>query len=113
MVVIKVTDVIGSKFCTSPSVGDVLFEKIQPLVSNSQEFTLDFSDVRVVNTTFLNHAIGLLYKQFEINTLENCMVISNTKPLFDEQIKLVKNNALQSHSQKSLNDFMVQDLDHE
>ena len=69
---LKVKEIIDSKIAFDDSNGDKLFEKIIEVTNgNSQTVILDFDGIDLVNTAFLNNAIGRLFDK-EVYNIEKC-----------------------------------------
>lgn len=75
---LKVKEIIDSKIAFDDSNGDKLFEKIIEVTNgNSQTVILDFDGIDLVNTAFLNNAIGRLFDKevYNIEKIECLFVI--------------------------------------
>lgn len=112
MKTIKIIEMFDSRLCVSPSAGDRLKDKIESLLKESTSVTLDFEGVRVVTTTFLNHAIGYLVEPHGKDYISNNIKLLNSSHRIDDLYELVLVNAEDHYSnKKSLADCMAEDID--
>lgn len=59
---ININKIINSSMADDDTKGDKVFEYISNLEKNEyKEVTLDFTDIELVNTAFLNNAVGTLF----------------------------------------------------
>ncbi len=77
MLNIHIVTEINSEFAVSPEDGDIVYSLIEDNLKKNSPVTLDFSDVDIVTTAFLNNAIGKLYKKFEKDQLNQLISITN------------------------------------
>lgn len=69
---LNVKDVINSMLADDADKGELLFREItSPKYKGQTEFILDFNGIELVNTAFLNNAVGKLYnpKEFDLNKI--------------------------------------------
>lgn len=77
--IIKVKDIIGTDLAVSVEDGDVLFNEIVMHLKNSQNIVLDFSELDLITTAFLNNAFGKLYSEFNSEILNKYIKIKNIR----------------------------------
>lgn len=91
---IKVSEHITMKQAVTPDEGAKIYDMIMSSISSGDTpVELDFSDIDVMTTAFLNVAIGTLYKDF---TSEELTQLVNLESLSADQVirvKQVTNNA--------------------
>jgi hypothetical protein len=73
---IFVADLIG-EFCVTLEDGQILFEKLSVALGNDEPIEIDFSNVRIVVSPFLNAAIGQLLRDFDTAKLNRLLSITN------------------------------------
>lgn len=96
---LNIYDYISSPSATSPTQGDVVFEKIEPIIKDCIErdinFSIDFSKINILTTAFLNNAIGKLFYIFDSDSLLTLMSftgLSNTTQI--KTLKLTLSNSI-------------------
>lgn len=75
----KIIDIINNENCLDPKLGDIVFRAIAPELINDNAVELDFCDVKIIVTHFLDSAIGRLYnsKAFDVNCVKNNLTFKN------------------------------------
>lgn len=83
--IIKIDEIIVSKVADDDCKGNKVFNAIKEASQQSDEdIILDFEKIELVNTAFLNNAIGQLFNKEEYNLSKNSVKISNMKkPMID------------------------------
>ena len=64
METIKISDSIGSLFAVTTDDGTLIFKMLDKNIQQKIKTVLDFSDVFILTTAFLNAAIGQLYSKY-------------------------------------------------
>jgi hypothetical protein len=72
-----VKDIIGGDTAVSTDDGDVVFQKINDIVKKDEVAELDFSDIEIMTTAFLNAAIGQLYSHYTSDQLNSKLKLVN------------------------------------
>lgn len=91
-----VKNIIDSDIAVATDAGDKVFNEIVFHLSKKQPITLDFNDITILTTAFLNAAIGQLYSnesfssEFLNDYLKVINVQSEDKPLFSMVIRSAK-----------------------
>lgn len=62
---IKINEFIGGNFAVTTDDGNLVFNLLDKSLSNKQAVKLDFSEIIVLTTAFLNAAIGQLYSKYK------------------------------------------------
>lgn len=68
--VVAVKDILQLNMADDDIKGDMVFEKLKEMQNNGcKEVSLDFKGIELVNTAFLNNAIGKLFdmEQFDLS----------------------------------------------
>ena len=75
---ILIVEVINSKSADDDEKGKIVLEKIKQFVEMKEtQIILDFAGIELVNTAFLNDAIGRLFNKEEFDLLKNTVKIAN------------------------------------
>lgn len=97
MKTLTVHTLINSKFAVKTEDGDLIYKKIIEEFSQSNNIKLDFSDIFLMTTAFLNAAIGQFYsndslynQEFLSKHLELANVQKEDLPLFKLVIERAK-----------------------
>lgn len=73
--------------------GQKVYEAIYPVLREQREVSLDFADVRIVASPFLNAAIGQLLRDLTPNDLNRYLKFINLPPVTRPILKRVIDNA--------------------
>ncbi|MFQ7822810.1 MULTISPECIES: STAS-like domain-containing protein [Clostridium] len=94
---LMIKDIIGSNIASDNEQGDLIFDQIVSGVDNHEkQIFLDFSDLKLITTAFLNNAIGKLYKKYSTQELKGLLKVKNIKNKNDlELLRLVVLNAIE------------------
>ena len=94
---LMIKDIIGSDIASDNEQGDLIFDEIVSGVDNNEkQIFLDFSDLKLITTAFLNNAIGKLYKKYSTQELKGLLKVKNIKNKNDlELLRLVVLNAIE------------------
>lgn len=84
---LNIVNIIGSEFAVSPEDGNSIFDIVKEKLENKEKISIDFSNVDIMTTAFLNNAIGKLYKTFEKDVLNSYITMIN---ISESDLKLVK-----------------------
>lgn len=72
-----VKEIIGGDTAVSTDDGDVVFQKIIQAFNNNKIVELDFLDINIMTTAFLNAAIGQLYSSYTSEQLNIMLKLVN------------------------------------
>lgn len=110
-VVLSAFDVIQKEAAISTEDGNQLFEKIDQAFQGGKKVELNFTNIKMFISSFLNAAIGQLYSKYDSEFLRNNFVIKglssdgvNLLRLVIERAKSFYEN--QEKFDKTVNDFM-------
>jgi len=94
---LMIKDIIGSDIASDNEQGDLIFDEIVSGVDNHEkQIFLDFSDLKLITTAFLNNAIGKLYKKYSMQELKGLLKVKKIKNKNDlELLRLVVLNAIE------------------
>lgn len=74
---LKIVSVINSEFAVSPEDGDSIFNLIKKKVDSKEKIVIDFSNIDIITTAFLNNAIGKLYNIYDKEKLNQYISMKN------------------------------------
>ncbi len=72
-----IKDIIGGDSAVSTDDGDKIFKNIIKLFNSNNTVELDFSEITLMTTAFLNAAIGQLYSSFSGDQLNKNLSLDN------------------------------------
>jgi hypothetical protein len=91
--VIRLNDYLTLNSGITPEEGIPVFETIVQAFKEGCNVTLDFSDVTMLTTAFLNVVIGDLYEDYTSEDLKNRLALVNYSASTAARIKKVTDNA--------------------
>ncbi len=77
MITLKIVDLISSEFAVSPEDGDIIFNIISNKINAKEHIILDFAEIDIMTTAFLNNAIGKLYNIYTKEQLNKYIRMNN------------------------------------
>lgn len=93
-IVIRIFDEVSGDAAISVDDGDKIFHKIDTAITKDLEVVLDFQNVTLIITAFLNACIGQLYSKYSSEELQKFLKLENVSPdnnhLFLKVIKRAK-----------------------
>lgn len=93
-ITIRIYDEVSGDAAISVTDGDAIFKKIDAAISNELIVVLDFQNVNLIITAFLNACIGQLYSKYSSEQLNRHLKLENIRPedkhLFNKAIKIAK-----------------------
>ncbi len=108
--VIKINDYLTLNSGITPEEGTPVFETIVQAFKEGCNVTLDFSDVTMLTTAFLNVVIGDLYKDYTSEDLKNRLALINYTDSTAARIKKVTDNAKLFYKDKESFNKDVEDV---
>lgn len=86
---IVIKEVLGSKTADDNQKGKIIFDKIKELADQNAcgKIILDFRGIELVNTAFLNDAIGRLYDGNQFDRSRHPVLIANMDPEAKDLVK--------------------------
>ena len=109
METIKIDSLITLHQGVTPDEGKPINEQIRTLIEKGKVVEIDFSDVELMTTAFLNVVIGDLYKDYSSDKLREKLRIKNISEDDARRIKKVTDTAKLFYSNKELFDKSVND----
>ena len=85
---INIFDLVGRKAAVSTEDGERLFETISVFLEKDFEVVLDFANIEMLITTFLNTAIGQLYSKYDSPFLKEHLSVSGLQP--EDRERMIK-----------------------
>jgi hypothetical protein len=89
---LKIVEMCGPH-CVGVEEGEVLFNKIFPILKNNGKVCLDFSGVQTITSSFLNASIGTLVGQLDVDYLRSGIKYEGLQEDDQQLIELVIRNA--------------------
>jgi hypothetical protein len=93
-IIYRIYDEVGGDAAISVTDGDQIFQKIDKAFSNNIKVTLDFQNIELIITAFLNACLGQLYSKYSSEYLNENLKLENIKQedkfLFNKAIKRAK-----------------------
>ena len=86
---ISVYECIGEDSAISTEEGDSLHERIDKALNKGIHVQVSFKNIQLITTTFLNAAIGQLYKKYTSDQLNEKLEILNLEQTDKETLKKV------------------------
>jgi len=89
--IINVRDWIDSPYAISSEDGEAIFGVVKEFLEHGSSLTLDFSEITVLTTAFLNSSIGQLSVMFSTDLVNKKLVLiglDETKLELIEEVKL-------------------------
>jgi uncharacterized protein DUF4325 len=74
---ISVYELIGSEIVVSSEDGTLLFKEIVKALNENVVVTIDFGKIKIINSIFLNAAIGQLYSKYDSAKLREYLKLAN------------------------------------
>lgn len=90
---IKLNDYITCKKGVTPDEGEPIYSQIISSFKEGDNVILDFGDVEMMTTAFLNVVIGNLYKDYTSEQLKSMLSFANLTESIAVRIKRVTDNA--------------------
>lgn len=103
MLELKIIDVINSEFAVSPEDGDTIFSLIKENIDSKKKIVIDFSNIDIMTTAFLNNAIGKLYNIYDKKKLNEYISMKNVSKSDLNLIKKVIDRAKIKFSKEDIN----------
>lgn len=90
---IRVVDIVGSPICVSEEDGQVIHDKIAPILRDRKSVVVSFAEVTTLISAFLNVAIGQLYGEFPEEQIREFLSVRDLAPEDIDLLKQVNDNA--------------------
>ncbi|NIW80624.1 MAG: DUF4325 domain-containing protein, partial [Calditrichae bacterium] len=76
-IIVKIFEQIGSTAAVASDDGEQIYSRIQKALNNDLIVRLDFKNIELITSSFLNAAIGQLYNSFESQFLREHLKVEN------------------------------------
>jgi hypothetical protein len=90
---VRVFDIVGGPLCTSSDDGQLVHDRIAPLLRQGKRVALSFAQIDTVISAFLNAAIGQLYGEFKDEEIRDRLALRDMAPEDLVLLKRVVENA--------------------
>ena len=102
---------MGDSFCVEAGDGQKVFELIKKALSEKRTVTLSFLNVEMLTTSFLNTAVGQLYRDFSEEFIKESLKVDNLSYSGAVSLKRVVDTAKLYYKdpeamQRSINEIM-------
>ncbi|MHC9538576.1 MAG: STAS-like domain-containing protein [Vulcanimicrobiota bacterium] len=99
---IAVFELVGADAAVTSEDGEILFERISKAFKSEKTVILDFNNIQLVTSTFLNAAIGQLYGIYEDSFIKHHLKQENMLPEDKHLLKKVIERAKDYFKNKDL-----------
>lgn len=113
MEVIKVIvyNIVGNSFCIEADDGQLIFNLLDKAFKEERTAQLDFQNVEMVTSAFLNTAVGQLYRDYSVDFIKQHLSVVNMLPEDMALLKRAVDTAKLFYSdperlQKSINEIL-------
>ncbi len=109
MLTISVKKICGQHCIGFESAAEV-FKMIINALKSGKIVSLDFQDILTITSSFLNAAIGKLYKEFKEEIIEKNISFNNLDENDIQLVNLVKRNAIDHFAKKKSEKKRINDI---
>ncbi len=106
-ITIKIFQVIGSDIAVSSDKGNEIFKQIDKALQNKLIVNIDFKDIKILTTAFLNSAIGQLYSKYKSKQLIQFLKLLNISDSDKILLKKVTDRAKEYFADKENIDNII------
>lgn len=92
--IINILEIVGSPLCVSADDGQLVHDKIKPLLQSGKCIKVSFAGVTDIISAFLNAAIGQLYGEFTEERIRELLSVQDMTPDDMDLLRRVNDNAL-------------------
>ena|SRR5579871_3534523 len=92
-IIVRVFDVIGSALAVSSDDGQLVHDKVAPLLREGNKVIISFEKIETMISAFLNAAIGQLYGEFPEDRIRESFGVRDMSPEDLALLKRVVDNA--------------------
>lgn len=109
MISIKIDNYVSLHQGVTTKEGEGINKEIIAAFNQNEKIELDFKDIKLTTTAFLNEAIGVLYKDYTSEELKKRLSFKNISQETAIRIKKVTNNAKLFYKNQDTFNEMVED----
>ncbi len=104
---LKIAEFLGTEICISQSDGEKVFKEIYSRFQRNERVNLSFANVKFLISAFLNPSLGMLYKYYTPEYLNENLKLSEIAPSQMAMVKEVLRNAKEYYNdqQKAMRDL--------
>ncbi|MBU2446276.1 MAG: STAS-like domain-containing protein [Bacteroidetes bacterium] len=84
---VNIFELISSHAAVATDDGNKLYDRINKIFKSKNKVVLDFNNIELITSTFLNSSIGRLYGHYDSNFIKEHLSINN---LNDDDLLLLK-----------------------
>lgn len=84
---VNIFELISSHAAVATDDGNKLFERIKKIFESKNKTILDFNNIELITSTFLNSSIGRLYAYYDTNFIKDHLTFIN---ISDDDLLLLK-----------------------
>lgn len=113
---LKIKDIINNDIAVSTDMGEKVYELINGFLEKNENVVLDFSEIQIMTTAFLNVAIGKLYgnenynSEFLNKNIEIINVAKEDMLLFKKVVERAKEYfKVKANIENSAKDILIDD----
>ncbi len=111
---IRIFQEIGTNIAVSLKDGDKIYQKINTVFEKNIQVNLDFINIKIITSAFLNAAIGQLYNKYNSDKLKNSLKLINMTPEDKELLKRVVDRAQEYYKDKdSINKIIEKSINND
>jgi hypothetical protein len=103
-VILRVFDLVGTPLCVSSGDGQLVYDKLAPLLREGRKVAISFAQVETLISAFLNTAIGQLYGEFTEERVRELLSVRDMAPEDLGLLKRVVDNAKRYFANRSASD---------
>jgi hypothetical protein len=107
---VNIFELVGSHAAVSMDEGEKLYNRIIKAFENKTKVVLDFNNIELLTSTFLNSSIGKLYGKYKTDFIKLNLSVTN---LLDDDLLLLKkvvDRAKQYFYDKAQNDKTIREI---
>lgn len=104
---LKIFEIVGSSTAVSTDAGQQIFNLLDKAFQNNITAILDFQEIKLMTSAFLNAAIGQLYSKYDSEKLQALIKLENISNQDKLLIKKVVDSAKEYFSNKEKMDKII------
>ena len=113
-VIIRVFDVVGTPLCVSSADGQLVYDKLAPLLREGRKVAISFAQVETIISAFLNTAIGQIYGELSEDRVRELLSVRDMLPEDVALLKRVIDNAKRYFANQTASDqAWKEEIDHD
>jgi hypothetical protein len=107
---IKIYKEVGSNAAVSSEIGKEIFKIIDKALEQNNLVNLDFENISLLTSAFLNAAIGSLYYKYSSESLQNKLRLFNLSQEDRQLLKRVTDRAKEYFEERDRLDNLINDV---